>query len=76
MSHLRENEQCQDCGSPYKAVYRVPDDVWRLISPTDDGSGLLCIDCADFQARRAGIVLFWEAAVGEYPGAVSGETPE
>ena len=49
----RERASCYDCGLDYRdpawieAV--VDDEVWRIISPTHDEGGLLCINC---MARR------------------------
>lgn len=60
-------ERCQECGELYDAVYRVPDRIWWVITGRDDGGGLLCPACCDRMARDAGLILYWEAAVGEYP---------
>lgn len=57
-------ETCGFCGSTYDAVYRVPDDVWERIRAD---ATLLCPECADSQARDAGIALYWSAAVDNYP---------
>lgn len=59
-----EGEHCQDCGKTYgDFVYRIPDDVWEIISPKPDkpGAGLLCPMCTARRATDAGIYLEWEA---------------
>lgn len=71
------SEVCQACHQPYDTVYRVPDVVWKKISPkTIDGhggGGLLCPPCADARASKAGYFLFWSAEVGRYPVAEAKE---
>jgi hypothetical protein len=71
------SETCQDCGSPYEEVYRVPDEVWRQISPKasegDGLGGLLCLHCAEVRAWQKGITLYWEAAIGNFPSIVAVE---
>lgn len=67
-----------DCGSPYRCPScrrgGVPDSVWRAISPKVNGGGLLCMECAEFRARRLGIFLLWQAVriTDEYEPAVQG----
>ena len=61
-----EGETCQFCGTFYATVYRVPDDVWAKIR---EDVNLLCFDCADHQARNAGIALYWSASLDDYPDA-------
>jgi ribosomal protein L37AE/L43A len=63
---IRASETCQDCGTSYETVYRVPDEVWSQIRPEGkpEGGGLLCLDCANLRARRLGIDLWWTATVG------------
>jgi len=51
----------------------VADDVWQRLTGRTDGGGLLCSTCCDLLARRVGIELYWEAAVGEYPVATERE---
>ena len=60
-------ELCQICGMSYEIVYRVPDKVWAKIRPKRYSGGLLCLRCADFEARKKGITLYWEASIGEFP---------
>jgi hypothetical protein len=39
---------CASCGMPYcdfPCDMIIPDEEWRLISPTGDGGGLLCPNC-------------------------------
>ena len=71
-------ETCQSCGRQYHTVYRVPDEVWAVISPKpvegNGGGGLLCPACCEMRARAAGITLFWEAAVNEFPTLLKGAT--
>lgn len=63
------SELCQNCECYYDTVFRVPDDVWEKLIGHEGGRGLLCPTCCDLLARRAGLELYWEAAVGEYPVA-------
>jgi len=67
------SEFCQNCEGYYDTVFRVPDDVWEKLTDRADGRGLLCPACCDLLARRAGLELYWEAAVGEYPVAAERE---
>lgn len=60
-------ELCQNCECYYDTVYRVPDAVWLKLTGQNDGGGLLCPACCDLLARQAGIELFWEAGIAEYP---------
>ena len=64
-----EGEKCQKCGEHYLTVYRVPDEVWKVITPKPyaPGAGLLCPLCAESLSRAAGITLYWEASPGEFP---------
>jgi len=59
-------EKCQECGRRYETCYRVPDDTWAQISGRSDGSGLLCISCADQLARNAGITIWWRGTGREF----------
>ena len=72
-----DGEYGQRCGRVYDNVYRVPDDVWAKIAPSPvDGwkaGGLLCPPCAERRAHEAGINLWWEAAVDDFPTAVAQE---
>jgi hypothetical protein len=57
-------EQCAVCGRQYEYVYRVPDDVWAKITPSDNPEGgLLCIDCASKRAEEMGITLRFHGKV-------------
>ena len=67
------SEFCQNCEGYYDTVYRVPDGIWERLTGHIDGRGLLCPACCDLLARRAGLELYWEAAVGEYPVAAERE---
>lgn len=61
-------EHCQDCGVAYATVYRLPDDVWARITPSDNPfAGLLCLRCADQRAFDAGLFLYWTAERSEVP---------
>ena len=64
-------EKCMNCGLRYSTIYRVPDDIWERITGRSDGSGLLCPRCCDALARDKGIILYWEAAEGEYPTRIN-----
>ena len=67
------SEVCQNCEGYYDTVYRVPDGVWERLTGHTDGAGLLCPACCELLARRAGLELYWEATVGEYPVAAERE---
>ena len=67
------SEFCQNCEGYYDTVFRVPDDVWERLTGHTDGAGLLCPACCELLARRVGLELYWEAAVGEYPVAAERE---
>ena len=67
------SEVCQNCEGYYDTVYRMPDDVWEKLTGHADGGGLLCPACCDLLARRVGLELYWEAAIGEYPIAAERE---
>ena len=67
------SEVCQNCGGYYDTVFRVPTGVWEKLTGHADGGGLLCPACCDLLARRVGLELYWEAAVGEYPVAAERE---
>ena len=67
------SEVCQNCECCYDTVFRVPDDVWERLTGHIDDRGLLCPACCDLLARRAGLELYWEATVGEYPVAAERE---
>lgn len=54
-------ERCDICGRYYRIHYLVPDDVWALITPTGWETGYLCMECADFRARKLGIRLLFKA---------------
>jgi len=60
-------EQCQRCGVRYDTIYRVPPAVWHRILPAAGEAGLLCLPCCEELARKAGLVLHWDAAVGQFP---------
>ena len=36
---------CQECRKQYKIDLIIPDEMWKLISPNKDDSGLLCGEC-------------------------------
>lgn len=66
-------EKCDACGRRYRAVYRVPNDVWAQIAPKKDElgeypehqfGGLLCVDCAWRAANEQGITLYFEGMPG------------
>ena len=66
-----EGEHCQVCGATYdNFVYRLPDEIWQLITPSSgvSGSGLLCPNCAIARSEEHGIHLYWSAKDGEFPG--------
>lgn len=48
--------KCYDCGleceSPAWVDVVVPNDIWRLISPTHDEGGLLCFNCINARLRE------------------------
>ena len=67
------SEVCQNCEGYYDTVFRVPTGVWEKLTGHADGGGLLCPACCDLLARRVGLELYWEAAVGEYPVAAERE---
>ena len=67
------SEFCQNCECYYDTVFRVPTGVWEKLTGHADGGGLLCPACCDLLARRAGLELYWEATVGEYPVAAERE---
>lgn len=58
---------CADCGALYGGPgwcdVVVPNDVWRIISPTGDEGGLLCFGCI---ARRCEI---WD--LGDIPYSIT-----
>ena len=59
--HGYYSESCQECGRTY-AVWHAPDYLWhKLVSKS--GGGLLCHDCFDAKAERAGYVLVWVPSV-------------
>jgi chromosome segregation ATPase len=47
----------------------VPDEIWNDIKleGKPEGSGLLCISCADRLARNKGYGLYWSAAEKDFP---------
>ncbi len=51
--------ECADCKLPYGdpgfADLVVDHDVWKKISPSGDGNGLLCPTCICRAAARAGV---------------------
>lgn len=52
--------RCHDCGRLYGAAHGfpdlvVPDEVWRLLSPTGDAHGLLCPCCMVVRAEALGL---------------------
>jgi len=56
---IKVKYQCQDCGLPYggdgwiEAI--IPDNIWKIISPTKNLSGILCITCISRRIRKAGL---------------------
>lgn len=56
-------EYCHDCGIKQSLVWRAPDCVWREISGKPDGSGVLCPQCFNRRAERAGILLMWRPEI-------------
>ncbi|KKL52633.1 hypothetical protein LCGC14_2283520 [marine sediment metagenome] len=50
---------CADCGRPYGDPgfpdLVIPNSVWRRISPTGDGGGLLCPSCICSRLEIAGV---------------------
>lgn len=49
------NATCAECGLPYEEFpidMVLPLDQWKLISPTPDGSGVLCAGCIVLRASR------------------------
>ncbi|HSH24583.1 MAG TPA: hypothetical protein VLA13_03490 [Massilibacterium sp.] len=58
-------EICQNCNRMYKTIYHMPDDIWQEITGKEDGSGLLCIECADQLARVKGYKLLWKPELHE-----------
>ena len=70
LTTTEDGDICDGCDNAYKSVFRVPDEVWSQIAPKPDSlgehiehqyGGLLCLNCADNAARKAGITLVWEA---------------
>lgn len=65
-----DGDICDGCATAYRSVFRVPNEVWSQIAPKPDSlaeyiehqyGGLLCLNCADNAALKAGITLVWEA---------------
>lgn len=50
-------ERCQNCGSIYKTVYHVPNELWKNVTGQKDG--LLCLPCFDALAAVNGYALHW-----------------
>lgn len=51
---------CYDCGRPYGDEHGfpdlvLPDEVWKRISPKEDGGGLLCPSCICKRLYDAGL---------------------
>ena len=70
LTTTEDGDICDGCDNAYKSVFRVPDEVWSQIAPKPDSlgehiehqyGGLLCLNCADYAARKSGITLVWEA---------------
>lgn len=52
--------RCHDCGREYAHEHGFPDlvvpnEVWKIISPTGDDGGLLCPSCMCKRAHDAGL---------------------
>ena len=49
---------CFDCGVPYSSAHFpdlvIPNEVWAVISPCEDGGGLLCPNCICFRLSVCG----------------------
>lgn len=45
---------CQRCGRGCGMDAVIPDDLWREISPSGDGAGMLCLWCIDERLRERG----------------------
>lgn len=62
------SEQCHRCQKHYETVYRVPNEVWKLIYPGESlgdypeypMGGLLCVDCAWVLSKEAGVILYFD----------------
>jgi hypothetical protein len=64
-------DQCDICGRRYRENFSIPDEVWELIGPLGmRKEGYLCLSCADYRARKCGIVLEWRASVRTKKGVI------
>lgn len=54
--HFLIIEFCKECGRTQPLVWHAEDDVWELIS---GGMGILCPECFDKRAWKAGYALMW-----------------
>jgi len=62
-----EAAPCDDCGTPYPALWKAPDGLWRSLV-SNDGSGSLCIPCFVARAAVAGYLLCWVGEVVQVNG--------
>ena len=49
--------KCADCGMPYSEMgvdLVLPDQQWKVISPTGDEGAILCANCICKRARKVG----------------------
>lgn len=61
-----QGDICGACLDPYLVRFYLPEEIWDQVA---GGLRRLCLSCADARARKLGIELYWEAKVGEFPGA-------
>lgn len=62
-----DGEICHSCGHPYTTVWRAPDAIWQAVTGITDGSGLRCLNCFDAEAAIAGINIWWECSLEDFP---------
>jgi len=56
-----ERLECADCGMPYHDFpdMRLPDAIWRLISPKGNQGGILCPTCICKRLRELGATVIY-----------------
>jgi hypothetical protein len=56
---FRFGEFCNDCGVRQQLVWRAPDPLWKRVSGSRDGEGILCPNCFTKRAVWLDIWLRW-----------------
>jgi len=53
-----EYESCDECGSIFRIMWQVDDEIWKkVMNVEDEGGGSLCVDCFIKKSEKKKIII-------------------